>query len=98
MVKSIINAEKALGTGLFQKISTHTTLDEVPKNFRISKKDISSLSRIPNPADSNSWGILQDFERSCWNSDQNSQNFRKIRGIPVRLTEHLLRISNVVHR
>ena len=30
------------------------------------------------------------FERFCWNSDQNSQNVRKIRGIPVRLTEHLL--------
>ena len=29
--------------------------------------------------------ILQDFERFCWNSDQKSQNFRKIH---VRLTEH----------
>ena len=35
--------------------------------------------------------ILQDFECFCWNSNQNSQNFRKIRGIPVRLTEHLLK-------
>ena len=34
-----------------------TTLNWVPKNFRISKKDSSSLCRIPNPADSNFWGI-----------------------------------------
>ena len=35
-------------------------------------------------------GILQDFEWLCWNSDQNSQNFGEIHGIPVKLTEHLL--------
>ena len=34
-----------------------TTLNWVPKNFRISKKDSSSLCRIPNPADSKSWRI-----------------------------------------
>ena len=44
-----------------------TTLNWVPKNFRISKKDSSGLCRIPNPACSNSWGIpefcniLNDF-------------------------------------
>ena len=45
---------------LFQKISTPslwTTLNWVPKNFRISKKDSGSLCRIPNHADSKSWGI-----------------------------------------
>ena len=36
-----------------------TTLIWLPKNVRISKKDSSSLFRIPNPADSNSWGIPQ---------------------------------------
>ena len=29
----------------------------VTKKFRISKKDSSSLCRIPSPADSQSWGI-----------------------------------------
>ena len=33
---------------------------------------------------------LQDFERFYWNSDQNSQNVRKIRGIPIRLTEQFI--------
>ena len=36
-----------------------TTLNWVPKNFRISKKDNSSFSRIPNLADSKSWGMPQ---------------------------------------
>ena len=43
--------------GLFQKISTPppwTTLNWVPKNFRISKNDNCSLCRIPEPADSKS--------------------------------------------
>ena len=46
--------------GLFQKISTHplwTALIWLPKYFWISKKDSSSLCRIPNPADSESLGI-----------------------------------------
>ena len=34
--------------------------------------------------------ILQDFEWFSWNSGQNSQNFVKIHGFPVRLTEHFL--------
>ena len=34
----------------------------VPKNFRISKKDSSSLCRIPNPADTKSWGIPEIFK------------------------------------
>ena len=34
-----------------------TTLNWVPKNFRISKNDNCSLCRIPEPADSKSWGI-----------------------------------------
>ena len=34
--------------------------------------------------------ILEDFELFCRNSDQNSQNFWEIHGIPVRLTGHLL--------
>ena len=81
--------------GLFQKISTPpiwATLNWVLKNFRISKKGSSSLCGIPNPADSNSWGnsrILQNFARFCWNSDQDSQNVRKIHGILVKLTDHL---------
>ena len=74
--------------GYFRKYPHPPTDDNelVPKNFRISKKDSSSLCSIPNPADSNS-GEFQNFERFC---DKNSQNIRKIRGIPVRLTEHLL--------
>ena len=53
--------------GLFQKISPPppptprrrlwTTLNWIPKNFRISKKDSGSLRRIPNPDGWNSWGI-----------------------------------------
>ena len=82
--------------GLFQKISTHTlwtTPNWVPKNFRISKKHSRSLRRIPNPADSNSWGIpefCKILKGFAGISVKNSQNFRKTRGIPVRLTEHLL--------
>ena len=34
-----------------------TTLNWVPKNSRIFKKDTSSLCRIPNPTDSEYWGI-----------------------------------------
>ena len=34
-----------------------TTQNWVPNNFRISKKDSGSWCRIPNPADSKSWGI-----------------------------------------
>ena len=34
-----------------------TTLNWVPKNFRISKKDNCSFCRIPEPADSKPWGI-----------------------------------------
>ena len=34
-----------------------TTLNSAPKNFRISKKDNCSFGRIPEPADSKSWGI-----------------------------------------
>ena len=58
--------------GLFQRISTHTpppphplwtTLNWVPKNLRISKKNNCSFCRIPEPADSN----LEEF-----------QNFAKI--------------------
>ena len=93
--------------GLFQKISTPpppppwTTLNWVPKFLRISKKDSGSLCRIPNRADSNSWGIPE---------------FCKILngfpGIPVKIHKILgkflesqsgspsiyYRISNVVHR
>ena len=69
-----------------------TTLNWVPKNFRISKKDSSSLCRIPDYGDSSSWGrnsrILQDFEWFPWNFGQNSQNFGEIHGFPVRLTKH----------
>ena len=49
--------------GLSQKISTHhlwTTLNWVPKNFRISKRDSNSLCRIPNTADSKSW-VIPEF-------------------------------------
>ena len=69
-----------------------TTLNWVPKNFRISKKDSSSLCRIPNPDDSSSCGrnswILQDFEWFSWNFGQNLQNFWETAGISVRLTKH----------
>ena len=39
-----------------------TTLNWVPRNFRISTKDNSSFCRIPKPADSKSWGI-PDFAK-----------------------------------
>ena len=45
--------------GLFQKIFTTplwTALNWVPTTLRISKKDSGNLCRIPNPADSKSWG------------------------------------------
>ena len=35
--------------------------------------------------------ILQNFEWFSGNSGQNSQNLGEINGIPVRLTEHLLK-------
>ena len=41
--------------------------------------------------------ILQDFERFCWNFDQNPQNFRKIREFQSGLPSIYYKISNVVH-
>ena len=38
------------------------TLNWAPKTVRISKKDSSSLCRIPNPADSKSWGIPEIYK------------------------------------
>ena len=77
-----------------------TTLNWAPKNFRISKKDSSSLCRIPNPADSNSWGIPE----FC-------KILKGFAGIPIKIHKMLgkfvefqsdspniyYRISNVVH-
>ena len=72
----------------------------VPKNFRISKKDRSILCRIPDPADSKSWGI-PEFKKI----------FNGFAGIPIKTHKILgkfmefqsgspsiyYRISNVVH-
>ena len=77
-----------------------TTLNWVPKNFRISKKDSSSLCRIPNSADSNSWRISKF-----------SKIMNGFPGIPVKTHKILgkfmrflsgspsiyYRISNVLH-
>ena len=100
-----LNFTKSLsGIGLFQKISTtplpSTTLNWVPKNFRISKKDSSNLCRIPNSGDSSSWEIPE----SC-------KILNGFSGIPVKIHKILgkfvefqsgspnifYRISNVVH-
>ena len=89
--------------GLFQKISTHTlgtTLNWVPKTFRISKKANSSFCRIPNLGDSKAWGIPE----FC-------KTFNGLRGIPVKIQKVwrkfmdfqsgspsiCYKISNVVH-
>ena len=84
--------------GLFQKISTAPPMNGVPKRFRISKKCNGSLCKIPYPANSKSWGILE-FRK----------NLNGIPGIPAKLTKfweysstHVrlsinYRISNVVH-
>ena len=93
---------KLLHNGLFQKISPPlwTTLNWVPKTFRISKKYNRSLCRIPNPADSKSWGI-PEFRKTL----------NGFSGIPVKINKILeifmefqsdspsiyYRISNVVH-
>ena len=77
-----------------------TTPNWVPKNFRISKKDNCSFCRIPEPADSKSWGIPE----FC-------KNLNGFPGIPVKIYKILgkfvdfqsyslsisYRISNVVH-
>ena len=51
-----------------------TTPNWVPKNFRISKKDNCSFCRIPEPADSKSWGIPE----FC-------KNLNGFPGIPVKI-------------
>ena len=77
-----------------------TTLNWVPRNFRISKKDTNSLFRIQNPADSKSSGIPE----FC-------KVLNRFAGIPIKIhkmsgkfTEFqsfspsiYYRISNVVH-
>ena len=74
-----------------------TTLNWVPKNFRISKKDSSSLCRIPNPADSNSSGIPE----FCKVLNGFPGIVGEIHGIPVRFTQHLLQevriFSGIAH-
>ena len=65
--------------GLFQKISTSpqwTTLNWVPKNFRVSKKDMYNCSfcRILEPADSKSW-VIPEFRK----------NLNAFPGIPVKI-------------
>ena len=63
-----------LCNGLFHKISiphsppppppfVWTTLNWVPKDFKISKKDNSSFRRTTKPADSKSWGIPEILEK-----------------------------------
>ena len=77
-----------------------TTLNWVPKNFRISKNDSSSLCRIPNLTHSNSWGIV----KFC-------KSLKGFAGIPIKIHKILdkfmefqsgsptsyCRMSNVVH-
>ena len=66
--------------GLFHKISTPppppqwTTVNWVPKNFRISKKDNCSFCKIPEPPDSKSWG----FQNFC-------KTLNGFLGIPVKI-------------
>ena len=69
------------------------TLNWVPKNFRISKKDSSSLCRIPNPADSKSWGIpefCKILNGFAGIPNKIHKILLKVMEFPVRLTEHLL--------
>ena len=86
--------------GLLRKISTTLlwmTLNWVPKNFRISKKDSSSLCRILNPADSESWGI----PKFCKTLNSFSGILVKIHKILGNSSNSSLsiyyRISNVFH-
>ena len=54
--------------------SLWTTLNWVPRNFRISKKDNSSFCRIPSSAHSKSWG----FPEFC-------KTLNRFLGIPVKI-------------
>ena len=76
------------------------TLNWIPRNFRISKKGNCSFCRIPEPADSKSWGVPE----FC-------KNLNGFPGIPVKIYKIgwkfedfrsyslsiSYRISNVVH-
>ena len=83
--------------GLFQKISTPppplwTTLNWVPKTFRISKKDNCSFCRIPKPADGKFRGI-PEFRKNLngfLGIPVKMYKFWEICGFAVILTEHFL--------
>ena len=79
---SSIRVIDTVGFLLFFKSFTRTTIiipvHCVPKKLRISKKDNSSFCRIPNPADSKSWGI-QEF---C-------KTLNDFPGIPVKIHKSL---------
>ena len=72
---------------VLENIPLWTTLNWVHKNFRISRKDSSSLCRIPNPANLKSWGI-PEFAR-FWlvllEFRSKFTKFSKIHGIPVKI-------------
>ena len=88
-----------------------TTLNWVPKNFRICKKDSSSLCRIPNPADSKYLGIpefcktLNEFPGipvkipkiwgNSWNSSRADQAF--ITGFPMSSMGGVWIFSGIAH-
>ena len=80
--------------------SLWTTLNWVPKTLRISKKDSSSLCRIPNPADSKSWGIpeickiLNGFSGIPVNIHKISRKFMEFQSSSPSI---YYRIFNVVH-
>ena len=77
-----------------------TTLNWVPKNFSISKKDRSILCRIPNFADSKSWGS-PEFWKILNGFAGNPIKIHKILGKFVEFQSGspsiYYKISNVVH-
>ena len=105
LILSQTNMEKIV---LFQKMTTPpppppplwTTLNWVPKNLRISKKDSSSLCRIPNPAASKSRGIpeickiLNGFPGIPVKIHKISRKFMEFQSSSLSV---YYKISNVVH-
>ena len=79
---------------------SRTTLNWVPRNFRISKKGSSSLRRIPNLADSKSLGI-PEFCKVLNGFAGITIKIHKILGKFVEFQSDspsiYYRISNVVH-
>ena len=95
---------KPVVLGYFRKYSTPPslwrTLKWVTKNFRISKKNNSSFCKIPNPADSKSWGILE-FCKTLNGSPGTAVKIHKSLGkfMDFQAGSPFIhcRISNVVH-